>query len=79
LIDMVLLIGEPKLDRGRTRVAIEATFANRATHAVPQKLEAPPKEWAPVFQALARERGLTLSVDEGFAMVQDFFERLAER
>jgi hypothetical protein len=78
LIDMVLLIGAPKLDRGRTRVAIEATFANRATHAVPQKLESPPEAWTPVFQALARECGLTLSVDEGFAMVQDFFGSLAE-
>lgn len=79
LIDMVLLIGQQKLDRARTKVAIEATFANRATHAVPQKLAAPPGAWEPVFRALARECGFALSLTEGLAIVEDFFGKLAER
>ena len=35
----------------RLAAAIKATFAKRATHPVPQKLEQPPSEWEPVFQA----------------------------
>ncbi len=79
LIDMVLLIREQKLDRARTKVAIEGTFANRATHDIPQKLEAPPETWQPVFAALARECGLTLTLSEGFAMVQEFFGKRTDR
>jgi Nucleotidyl transferase AbiEii toxin, Type IV TA system len=78
LIDMVLLIGQQKLDRARTKVAIEATFANRATHALPQSLTAPSGAWEPVFRALARECGLAVSLTEGFAIVEDFFGKLAD-
>jgi DNA polymerase III sliding clamp (beta) subunit (PCNA family) len=34
-----------KLDDSRLAIAIEATFAKRAPHAVPHKLEPPPSEW----------------------------------
>ena len=44
-----------KLDDSRLAIAIEATFAKRAPHAVPHKLEPPPSEWGPVFAALAQE------------------------
>jgi hypothetical protein len=53
LIDMLLLIRHEKLDNPRLAAAMKATFAKRATHPIPQKLEPPPSEWEPVFQALA--------------------------
>ena len=49
LIDMLLLIRQGKLDNPRLVAAIKATFAKRATHPMPWKLEPPPAEWEPVF------------------------------
>jgi predicted nucleotidyltransferase component of viral defense system len=72
LIDMVLLIRREKLDNGNTAVAVRATFAKRATHELPLELDAPPAEWAPVFDALAKECGLTMNLGEGFAVVREF-------
>jgi hypothetical protein len=76
---MVLLIGQQKLDGARTKARIEATFANRATHAVRQMLTTPPEAWEPIFRALGRECGLALRLTEGFAIVEDFFGKLPER
>lgn len=79
LIDMVLLIRQETLDTARVKLAIDATFAKRATHDVPQKLEPPPKEWRPVFAALAGECGLALGLSEGFEMVLDFVAKVGGR
>jgi hypothetical protein len=79
LIDMALLIRQEKLDKSRVKLALRATFARRATHDVPGKLEPPPEEWAPVFAALARECGLDVSLSDGFEIVQGFAEKIRER
>jgi hypothetical protein len=55
LIDMLPLIRHEKLDNQRLADAIKSTFAKRATHSMPRKLEPPASEWEPVFQALARD------------------------
>jgi predicted nucleotidyltransferase component of viral defense system len=72
LIDMILLIQRGTLDESRLSGAIEATFARRATHAVPRLLGDPPAKWERVFAALARECGLELTLAEGFEIVQEF-------
>lgn len=79
LIDMVLLIQQGKLDDGRLLAAVTATFAKRGTHAVPRKLEEPPAEWRPIFEALAGECGLAMSLTAGFASVQDWFTGIGKR
>jgi len=79
LIDMALLIRQEKLDKSRVKLALGATFARRATHDVPEKLEPPPQEWAPVFAALARECSLDVSLSDGFEMVRGFVARIRER
>ncbi len=79
LIDMVLLVRQEGLDKGRTKLAIDATFARRATHPIPQQLEPPPEEWRPVFDSLARECGLALSLSDGFATVRDFVAKTGDR
>jgi predicted nucleotidyltransferase component of viral defense system len=76
LIDMILLIRTEKLDIGKTSVAVRATFAKRATHDLPRDLDSPPAEWAPVFDALAEECGLTMSLGEGFAVLREFTPKL---
>ncbi len=72
LIDMLLLIRQGKIDNPRLAAAIKATFAKRATHPMPRKLEPPPSEWEPVFQALARECDLDVGLSAGFETVQGF-------
>ena len=72
LIDMVLLVQREKLDGGKVRTAVQATFARRATHTFPGELEAPPGEWQPVFDALAKECRLTISLTEGLQVVREF-------
>jgi len=79
LIDMVLLIRQEKLDKSRVKLAVGATFARRATHDVPEKLEPPPEEWAPVFAALARECSLDVSLFDGFEMVRGVVAKIQER
>lgn len=72
LIDMVLLIRGGKLESKKTAAAVRSTFARRATHEAPGKLDSPPGEWAPVFDALARECGLAMKIEEGFEVVRKF-------
>jgi Nucleotidyl transferase AbiEii toxin, Type IV TA system len=74
LIDMVLLIGQGKLDKARVKTALDATFAKRATHELPKKLAPPPAEWKPVFEALAAECGLKVDMLAGFEKVQKFID-----
>ena len=79
LIDMLLLIRHEELDNPRLAAAIKATFAKRATHPMPRKLEPPPLEWEPVFQALAWECDLDVSLSGGFETVQGFVSSILGR
>ncbi len=76
LVDMVLLIQSGRLDAGRVVKALNATFARRATHEVPETLRPPPEEWRSPFAAMADECGLVLSVEEAFQIVMEFCARL---
>jgi hypothetical protein len=79
LIDMLLLIRQGKLDNSRLAGAIKATFAKRATHPIPRKLEPPPAEWGPVFEDLARECGLDVRLSAGFEAVRGFVGKILGR
>jgi hypothetical protein len=79
LIDMLLLIEQGNLDNRRVASAIATTFEKRATHDVPRKLEPPPAEWKPTFEALAEECGLKTNLSDGFAAVQGFVVGIGER
>lgn len=74
LIDMILLMRGGKLDRHKVGAAIRATFTKRATHRLPSALEEPPADWESVFNALARECNLVMSLQEGFQLVRDFVQ-----
>lgn len=76
LVDLVLLIGQGKLDKVRVRTAIEAIFAKRATHQFSKELTAPPAEWKPVFETLAAECGLKMDMTAGFSTVQKFVDEI---
>ena len=76
LIDMMLLIRGENLEQEKTAAAIRATFKRRATHEVPRKLDSPPAEWAPVFDALAKECGVAMTMKEGFELTREFIATL---
>jgi predicted nucleotidyltransferase component of viral defense system len=76
LIDLLLLIREGKIDQKKTAAAVGATFTRRATHEMPRAVDAPPAEWEGVFDALAKECGIAMKMDEGFAVVRDFTRTL---
>jgi hypothetical protein len=65
-----------KLEVKKTAAAVAATFLRRATHKIASTLEPPPGEWAGVFNAFAKECGLAMKMEEGFALVRDFMKAL---
>jgi Nucleotidyl transferase AbiEii toxin, Type IV TA system len=79
LIDMLLLIEQGNLNNRRVASAIATTFEKRATHDVPRKLEPPPAEWKPTFEALTGECGLKTNLSDGFAAVQGLVAGIGER
>jgi hypothetical protein len=79
LIDMLLLIRQGKIDNPRLAAAMKATFAKRATHPMPRRVEPPPAEWEPVFQALAQECDLDVRLSAGFETVQGFVGKILGR
>ncbi|MGH9550925.1 MAG: nucleotidyl transferase AbiEii/AbiGii toxin family protein, partial [Terriglobales bacterium] len=76
IIDMALLI-ESGLDNDKTRYALAKVFVASADHqTVPISLLPPPAAWAKEFQSISQRRNLTLSLDESFHVVHDFYEKL---
>jgi hypothetical protein len=70
LVDMVLLIHSGTLARAKVAEAIRVTFDRRGTHAVPNPLPQPPADWQKLYDALARECGLSGAMDSAFATLK---------
>lgn len=74
LVDLVLLIERGPPEAGDIRTALEATFATRATHPLPNILQPPPGEWRIEFTRMAAEGGLsTTEYLEAFAILERFW------
>jgi hypothetical protein len=74
LVDLVLLIERGPPDAGDVRRALEATFAVRGTHPLPQTLPPPPSFWSRDFPGMAKEAGLsTLDHLEAFAVLDGYW------
>jgi hypothetical protein len=57
-------------------MVLQATFERRAIHKLPSDLEARPREWEPVFDALTKECHLEMSLTEGFEVAREFVRTL---
>ena len=75
LVDLALIAAVEKPEAAALRDAIETTFARRSTHARPQALPLPPSEWAPQFQRLATQVGVTSDLRAGHLTRQRCFIR----
>jgi len=78
LVDMVLLI-KMGLDEARTREAIAATFNRRGTHDLPENLSPPPADWARLYETLAEECRLSMTLAQAFQAVKQFANTLVRQ
>jgi hypothetical protein len=77
LVDLMLLLKLGLLDTNITTQALEATFARRQTHAIPQMLPVPPASWRAPFAALAQECGLDITTpQEAYARLSSYWSTL---
>lgn len=58
LVELALIAGLSSVDAATLRGEIEATFARRATHALPSALPQPPDDWRTPFRRLAEAVGI---------------------
>lgn len=70
IVDMVLLMKMRSLDIETLKKVLGAVFKIRATHPIPESLNAPPKTWEIPYHALAQECLLTLSLEDAFREVE---------
>ncbi len=61
LPDIALIATAGRVEATRVRAAVAQTFAFRGTHEVPQRLPAPPENWAAPYAVMAREDQLRWS------------------
>jgi Nucleotidyl transferase AbiEii toxin, Type IV TA system len=61
LVDLVLIIERGLPNAPEIQSVLTITFAARATHPIPERLQPPPETWARDFPAMAIEAGLSTS------------------
>ncbi len=66
LIDILLIQGAEPLSASELRNALVRTFTARGTHALPDRLPAPPPRWAAPYGQLAAEVGLDPALAVGY-------------
>lgn len=65
LVDLNLISREAAVDGRALRIDLEATFARRATHELPDRLPSPPASWRVPYAKLAREIRIEPDLDAG--------------
>lgn len=75
LVDMILLIRLETMDRNHLQRAIQETFDQRGTHAVPDAIPEPPESWSIPFEVLAKECGLAVPFNEAQNIVAMYLKR----
>lgn len=76
LVDLLLIQGMFDFTAGDLRRALQSTFFQRATHALPETLPPPPASWSIPFRVAALDAGLGPEITEGFQRVSEFLNPL---
>jgi hypothetical protein len=76
LVDLVLIAATEEVDAGRLSRSVEATFAVRGTHRIPERLPEPPASWEQPFAAIAAEAVNLPTTDlrGGYALAAQFWD-----
>lgn len=75
LVDMLLLIREGSIDEALVRENLRKVFHRRNTHNLPVSLPLPPEGWDVKFDLLAKECGMTESLDLAIEIVDHFYRK----
>lgn len=76
LIDMVLLIQMRKINLNVLKEALRLVFQIRDTHSLPQEIDAPPQSWEVPYNALAKECGLKMNLNEAFKELEKLYSKI---
>lgn len=76
LVDLIIISATEKVEADRLSRSVEATFAVRGTHPIPEQLPEPPAAWAQPFAAIATEAMNLPTTDlwEGHALAAQFWD-----
>jgi hypothetical protein len=75
LVDLVLLLTSGSLVPDCVKIALQATFLARGTHPLPERLPAPPSDWAEPYAALAQELGLPAhTLEEAYTYLDSIWQ-----
>lgn len=72
LTDLVTMSSFFAFEAGRLRRALEATFAVRGTHPLPETLPPPPPRWRTAYLRMATEVGLDARMEVGYEQARAF-------
>jgi len=72
LIDMVILV-QRGIDPIETAKRMQAVFAARSTHALPEELNPPPQSWGNIFAKHAEELDYPGTLEDAYQTVKRFF------
>ena len=75
LVDMLLLIREGFIDEAVVRENLSKVFHRRNTHDLPADLPLPPDGWGMKFDLLAKECGMSESLDQAMKIVDHFYRK----
>ncbi len=76
MLDLALLIDDG-LSQKKIKQALEGVFRIRATHVLPEKLEAPPASWQSIFSELVKDTEIDLTLDQAFSKAASFYQELS--
>lgn len=76
LIDMLLLIKFRQIDLSNFTFVIQKVFKTRKTHKLPQVLDPPPLEWISLYNALAAECDIKLTMMQAFVELNNFYKTI---
>lgn len=77
LIDLILILDHEAPAPAAVKLAVEATFTHRKTHAVPLTIPAAPASWAAPFASMAKELKLNhLTTDDAIARMNGYWKTI---
>lgn len=76
LVDMALLVKMGMLDSPKLKEAIQMTFEQRGTHAIPAVFPDPPESWRQPYAQLAGECGLEWTIEDSVKFVAALLARM---
>jgi len=77
LVDLTLMLEKAPPEPGAARVAVQAIFAGRGTHAIPAQIPDPPATWVGSYGMLAKEIRLAhVAMDEATEFLRKYWSQL---